>query len=227
MASKNKPIYCNIHDFGLANVAREEKSGGENGQAKGVTTGNQDMLLHKNVTPKCFYHDWAEYIKKDESFKAPFFIVGFGAMGKAVALAGIEKLPENTKNMEGNKKVQIFVSSLDQKKLDEEWNRFGIEFADKKDYIRQWNWDAFKEELKKPWGGNPTVVVTTRKGEKGMLAFAGLVKALGEKANYYLSQEIDGPSVGPNGGLRGLMIDGSSIKLFGMNRGAPWKTEEK
>ncbi len=96
-------IRVNIHDFGLA---RE------------LTKMNEKVYEN-------FHLNWANVLtdklkgwSKGKGFD--LYIVGFGAMGKAVAITSVEKnLPQ-----------AIFVSDDDDKKLEDEKNRFIHQFAD-------------------------------------------------------------------------------------------------
>lgn len=188
-ADKKTNITCNIHDFGLAYKMRNEN----------------DSINIEN-----FHWSWGERIAAELGEEdRPIYIVGFGAMGKAIAM--------NAKN-----RSSIIVSAADEKKLKEEVERFRREFPDKAARVESVDWDVFCALTVEP--GKKDVVVAMRQAEKGMLVMSELIESASAESRkgsrYFLSQEIDG--FGHENGLPTITIGGQSVTLFGMNRGAKW-----
>ena len=140
------------------------------------------------------------------------YIVGFGAMGKAVALeAIIRNLPVK----------KIYVTDDDAKKLGEERVRFSAQFAQFNDKIEyRETWDKELEGIKTLDAKNVVFVVAKRRSEKGLLCMMDIIAQLGchitDNTRLALDQEVDGYSVDSD---IDMQIGSASVQLFGMKRG--------
>lgn len=181
------PCFCDIHDFGLA----------------------QKMV--RKCGPICyrnFHSAWGYAIARKMPKDSSVYIAGFGAMGKAVALAVKETLP----------KCHVFVSDEDDK-FEQEWKRFEKEFSNEAQTVQKIDFGLFEEAVRDD--SEKTVVIATRRSEKGWLRLSELIRSVSHKNNtYFLDQEIEG-AVG-QGECVSTKIGEQEITVFGMKRGAPW-----
>jgi len=185
-------LYCDIHDFGLASesICQTKKNG---------------KPIYVN-----FYQRWADCICADIDFNRPLYVAGFGAMGKAVARAALQRHP----------RLRVFVSDADAEKLSQEKHRFEDQFHKEGRRIVDLHWDAFRKAVADAYP--KTVVVALHRSEKGLLCLMELIKesrATCDDLRCYLDQEIDGP-LGKE--LPPINCAGYPVRLFGMKRGAQW-----
>lgn len=193
-------VYCNIHDFGLAKKLVKETD------------------LNVNIVN--FHSEWGERIGNALAGKineAVVHLVGFGAMGKAIAI----------KLLDLDFRSKIMISSENNEKLKFEYDRFEKEFSEYQRRVEMEDLDKFKNMLQSGESNvteKKIVIVAMREAQKGLLVLMDLVS--GKKGiEYYLSQEIDG--FGQETGLPEITLLGNKVTLFGMNRGAKWNPEEK
>ena len=202
-------IKVNIHDFGLA----------------------QKLIEKYPQTYENFHIIWAdalwdklELAKELEQFT--LYVVGFGAMGKSVAISAIKRFSS----------VEIYVSDDDKDKLKEEQTRFKTQFNEYQNKITFISWSSSSEEscaaneqkecaldrIERLTNETAVIVVAKKRSEKGLFCMMDIISKLGnhnpENVRLALDQEIDGASVDPP---IVLSIGRFDVKVFGMKEGCP------
>ena len=186
-------IRVNIHDFGLA----------------------RKLIAKDPKTYKNFHTNWADALWDKLSLAKglntfDLYIVGFGAMGKAVALSAIQRFPPKI----------IYVSDDDKKKLAEERGRFVAQFKRLISNIKFIGWATALGQIAKLNGNSTVIVVAKKRSEKGMFCMMDVLAQLGDpvpgNVRLALDQEVDGYSVDPD---VDKFIENTGIQLFGMKKG--------
>ena len=176
-------IKVNIHDFGLAK-----------------------KLMHSDKIYENFHLRWAKALWKrlaasDLGSGYQLFVVGFGAMGKAVVLEATE--------LDGHRPASILVTDDDSEKsekpdkLEAEKARFKAQFphlvteSEAESIVRfAENWDYGLREIVKANGKNAVIVVAKKRSEKGLLCMMEIVSKMGDSVpantRLVLNQEVDG-----------------------------------
>lgn len=187
-------LQVNIHDFGLA----------------------QRLAANDPETYGNFHMNWAgalwDQLKMADGLGGfSLYVIGFGAMGKAVAISAIERFPPKA----------IYVSDDDKKKLNEEKVRFKTQFEHLKDrveFIPEWS-DALTR-IKNSQDSPSVIVVAKKRSEKGLLCMMDIIAQLGspepDKTRLALDQEVDGYSVDSD---IDLQLGNFTVKVFGMKKG--------
>lgn len=221
-----------IHDFGLAHslMSLEQEGNGRNSQ--------------KNWSCINFHTNWADRLwddlLKDSKGQIELFVVGLGAMGKAVVLSVNRKLG-------GQGRLVIHVTDDDQGKLDDEWVRFRKEFAKELNCpdgivkIGPEDWQSVLWQLSRIEDGlqgrsqRVIVVVAKKQAEKGYRCMAEVIRRMSEyvdvdtRFTFALNQEIawhalSGKADGEQDALRDLEICAESgkrikVRIFGFATG--------
>lgn len=204
LASKDKHIETkvNIHDFGLA-----------------YRLSSNAPTVYENFHMRWANALWGTLKLANDLPSFDLYIVGFGAMGKAVALEAINR------NLPFNK---IYVTDDDAKKLGEERVRFFAQFAKFNEKIEKMiekieyreTWDKVLEGIKTLNEKNVVFVVAKRRSEKGLLCMMDIIAQLrctnADNIRLALDQEVDGYSVDSDIDMK---IGSASVQLFGMKRG--------
>lgn len=176
-------IKVNIHDFGLAK-----------------------KLMHSDKIYENFHLRWAKALWKrlaasDLGSGYQLFVVGFGAMGKAIVLAATE--------LAGHRPASILVTDDDSEKsekpdkLKAEKARFKAQFPhlvtepEAESTVRfAEKWDDGLREIVKANGKNAVIIVAKKRSEKGLLCMMEIVSNMGDSVaantRLALDQEIDG-----------------------------------
>ena len=186
-------IRVNIHDFGLA----------------------RKLIAKDPKTYENFHTNWAEALWDKLSLaeglgQFDLYVIGFGAMGKAVALSAIQRYPPEI----------IYVSDDDKKKLAEERGRFVAQFKHLIGGIKFIGWKTALGQIEK-LNGKPTVIVVAKKrSEKGMFCMMDILAQLGAPVagniKLALDQEVDGYNAESD---IDMDIGNVKIQLFGMKKG--------
>lgn len=189
-------ITVNIHDFGLA----------------------QKLMAEYPETFENFHMNWADALWDGIAIaKAlkPFdlYVVGFGAMGKAVAISAIRRFIPQV----------ICITDDDKEKLEEEKARFKTQFNDFEvddNTFLEWN-QALAKFRDLPNKNNDAVIVVAKKrSEKGLFCMMDIISQLqnptSPEITLALNQEIDGYSVDSDIKLKVGKVD---VKIFGMKKG--------
>ncbi len=189
-------IKVNIHDFGLA---------------------KQLMADEKEVFEN-FHQKWAEFLWKQLTLpqsmdSLELFIVGFGAMGKAVVLTMPSNLPAN---------VSVVVTDDDDDKLKDEKARYDTQFGTSNPVVDK-RWADALDDIKKPIknGAMRVIVVAKKRSEKGLLCMMDIIAKFGSSAprslKLALSQEIEGFDANPDAAK--MVIGPAEVVVFGMKKG--------
>ena len=189
-------IKVNIHDFGLA---------------------NQLMADEKEVFEN-FHQKWAEFLWSQLALPLgmnalELFIVGFGAMGKAVVLTMPDNLPAT---------VSVFVTDDDEDKLNDEKARYDTQFGTSNPVIDK-KWADALTLIENPVknGTMRIIVVAKKRSEKGLLCMMDIIAKFGSSMprnlKLALSQEIEGYDTDPN--TARMVIGPAEVILFGMKKG--------
>ena len=201
-------IKVNIHDFGLA-----------------------QKLIHKAKVYMTFHLRWAEclwdkLIAANQCNDYSLFVVGFGAMGKAIVL-------EATLN-QGHVPKSILVTDDDSEKpgkdpkkpakLESEKTRFLAQFPHMNKQVNfENNWQQGLGQIVGANGTNAVIVVAKKRSEKGMLCMMEIVSKMGDAVSantrLVLNQEVEGYVSGKEDD--DIMCIGGDVKiqLFGMKKG--------
>lgn len=207
-------IKVNIHDFGLAKkLIRNDKDG---------------VYINFHVRwAKAF---WEGLINSGLSADYSLFVVGFGAMGKAIVL-------EATTSHTVPVPKSIFVTDDDSEKpgkgdhpkksdkFEAEKSRFLAQFPDvggKIDFESDWA-TGLKKIVAANNGENAVIVVSKKRSEKGILCMMEIISKMGDaiptNTRLALSQEVEGYVSGRED--EDVMRIGGDVKiqLFGMKKG--------
>lgn len=201
-------IKVNIHDFGLA-----------------------QKLINKAGVYMNFHLRWAKWLWKKlidakQCDDYSLFVVGFGAMGKAIVL-------ESTLN-QGHVPMSILVTddnseksgnnSKKPDKLESEKTRFLAQFPHMSKQVQfESNWQKGLEQIVKMNGEKAVIVVSKKRSEKGMLCMMEIVSKMGDlvsaNTQLVLNQEVEGYVSGKED--EDVMCIGGNVKiqLFGMKKG--------
>lgn len=189
-------IKVNIHDFGLD---------------------KQLMDTDKEVFEN-FHKKWAEFLWQQlalpQGSQLELFVVGFGAMGKAVVLAMPASLSE---------KASVVVTDDDEDKLSAEKARYDTQFVKSKS-VEDKKWADALDLITKQIQSEVTrvIVVAKKRSEKGLLCMMDIIarfrdRKLPKNLKLALSQEIEGFDTNPEGAK--MIIGPSEVVLFGMKKG--------
>ena len=207
-------VKVNIHDFGLAKkLIRNDKDG---------------VYINFHVRwAKAF---WKDLIKPGLSADYSLFVVGFGAMGKAIVL-------EATTSHTVPVPMSILVTDDDSEKpgksnqpkktdkFEAEKARFLAQFPDvggKIDFESDWA-KGLDKIVAANNGKNAVIVVSKKRSEKGMLCMMEIISKMGDaiptNTRLALSQEVEGYVSGRED--EDVMRIGGDVKiqLFGMKKG--------
>lgn len=202
-----KKLRVNIHDFGLAWKLRS-------------------MPINANVFEN-FHLKWADALwntladryrwsGENRLSELEVFIVGFGAMGKAVAIT----LPGSFAV-----KTTVSVSDDDEEKLADEFkrykNQFGLLNAVEEPPCEWENMLKKIQDGNKVKGSARVIVVAKKRSEKGMLCMMDIISRLGENVHkndvLALSQEIEGADMSTS--FASMQVGNAEVILFGMKKG--------
>lgn len=194
-------IKVNIHDFGLAQklIAHDADGIYENFHLRWAKTALQGAL------------------RAIQGNTYSLFVVGFGAMGKAVVLEATL--------LEGKKAEQIVATDDDPEKFGDEKARFLAQFPHMENIVTfKGNWTEGLEKIVESNGRDAVIVVAKKRSEKGILCMMEIVSKLGDsvpsKTQLLLNQEVDGYVTGNDKEAGDIMQIGSiPIHLFGMKKG--------
>jgi len=187
----------NIHDFGLA----------------------KELIAKDPNVFENFHQKWATFLWSRMELPSgmnalELFIVGFGAMGKAVALTMPKKLPAN---------VAINVTDDDDDKLADEKARYDRQFGNLNP-VSDFKWDVALDMIQKPVANGTVrlIVVAKKRSEKGLLCMMDIISRFGVQAPrnviLALSQEIDGYNI-DEATAEMTIAPAEGIILFGMKKG--------
>ena len=190
----------NIHDFGLAK--------------KLISKHNNSIKVFEN-----FHLKWAEFLCKKFNFPTEIknielFIVGFGAMGKAIAI----NLPLIIRDYN----LHIYVTDDDNDKLLKEKTRYDMQFGKFKP-VEQVEWKEALDKIGESIANNTIRIVTVAKkrSEKGLLCMMDIISKFEDNIpvnlKLALNQEIDGYIIDTNNAE--MMIGEARVILFGMKKG--------
>lgn len=195
---KNVPIKVNIQDFGLA---------------KKLIAKGKDVFGN-------FHLNWANFLWRRLDLpsgmdKLELYIVGFGAMGKAVALTVPDDRTAN---------VKIYITDDDADKLSEEKSRYDMQFAESNPVcIEEWGsaLESMHDRIDNGTGTVRVIVVAKKRSEKGLLCMMDIVSKFSDHVprnlKLALSQEIEGIDVDPASAK--MDIGPAEVVLFGMKKG--------
>ena len=199
-------VLVNIHDFGLARKLREREG----------------------AVFESFYDNWAVFLwtrlmKNELPLQGvnavQLFIIGLGAIGKAVALTMPKELPAD---------VKIVITDNDDKddedKLEKEWIRYSKQFGKVQPVPKPEKWETALEKMCEtiPDASVRVIVVAKKRSEKGMLLLMDILSrftTIPRTMCIALNQEIEGYETDVE--TAEMEIDNKKIVLFGMKKGCP------
>lgn len=200
-------LKVNIHDFGLANKLMHKD--------KDAVYVNFHMRWAKALWNKLV----ASGLRKGYSL----FVIGFGAMGKAIVL---EATSSSCAEVMPKDKILVTDDESEKpEKLKTEKARFLSQFANRESLVRfEEKWDvALKDIIAAAKGNDAVIVVAKKRSEKGMLCMMEIVSKMNDSltgnTRLVLNQEVEGYVSGDE--AENVLRLGNEVRidLFGMKKG--------
>ena len=201
-ACMEKTIFASIKDFGLANMLLGRSNIGD---MKGVDWINFHLDSSSRLLAR---------VKDDGPF-SHVAIIGFGAMGKAIAVKGFaEKVFDD---------CTIYVSDDDEQKLTMEKRRFDVQFPEYGSMVQECLYaDCLDRIRDAEEGANWLVVVAKHRSEKGLAAALDVLAVIKNKTAFTLAlnQEVKCDYWRDVAASQdSLDINGFRVELFGFKSG--------
>lgn len=207
-------IKVNIHDFGLAQKLIHK------------TDVYNKTEVYMNFHLRWAKWLWGKLIAEKQCDDYSLFVVGFGAMGKAIVLEATQS--------QGHVPKSILVTDDDSEKagkdpkkpekLESEKTRFLAQFPNMSKQVQfETNWQKCLDQIVEANGTNAVIVVSKKRSEKGMLCMMEIVSKMGDSVSattqLVLDQEVEGYVSGQKD--EDVMRIGGDVKiqLFGMKKG--------